>query len=61
MTRASEAVISAGQFFVVVQSLSHDPLFCDHMDCSPPGFSVHGILQARIPERVAISFSRASS
>ena len=31
------------------------------VDCSPPGFSVHGILQARILEWVAISFSRASS
>ena len=31
------------------------------MDCSPPGFSVHGILQARIPEWVAIPFSRGSS
>ena len=28
------------------------------MDCSPPGSSVHGILQARILERVAISLSR---
>ena len=28
------------------------------MDCSPPGFSVHGILQARILEWVAISFSK---
>ena len=34
---------------------------CDPMDCSPPGFSVHGILQARILEWVAISFSRGSS
>ena len=31
------------------------------VDCSPPSFSVHGILQARILERVAISFSRGSS
>ena len=31
------------------------------MDCSLPGFSVHGILQARILEWVAISFSRGSS
>ena len=30
------------------------------MDCSPPGSSVHGILQARILEWVAISFSRGS-
>ena len=29
---------------------------CDPMDCSPPGSSVHGILQARILEWVAISF-----
>ena len=34
---------------------------CDPMDCSPPGSSVHGILQARIPERVATPFSRGSS
>ena len=31
------------------------------MDCSPPGSSVHGILQARIPEWVPIPFSRGSS
>ena len=31
------------------------------MDCSPPGSSVHGILQARILEWVAISSSRGSS
>ena len=31
------------------------------MDCSPPGSSAHGILQARILESVAISFSRGSS
>ena len=31
------------------------------MDCSLPGFSVHGIFQARIPEWVTISFSRGSS
>ena len=31
---------------------------CDPVDCSPPGSSVHGILQARILEWVAISFSR---
>ena len=29
--------------------------------CSPPGSSVHGALQTRILERVAISFSRVSS
>ena len=25
-----------------------NPTLCNHMDCSPPGSSVHGILQARI-------------
>ena len=37
------------------------PTLCDPVDCSPPGSSVHGILQARILEWVAISFSRGSS
>ena len=40
--------------------LSHAQLFCNPMDCSSPGFSVHGILQAIILEWVAISFSRGS-
>ena len=42
----------------VCQSLSY---VCNPMDCSPPGFSDNGILQARIPEWAAISFSRRSS
>ena len=33
---------------------------CDPMHCSPPGSSVHGILQARILEWVGIPFSRGS-
>ena len=37
------------------------PTLCDPMDCSPPGFFVRGILQARILEWVAIPFSRGSS
>ena len=37
------------------------PNLCNPMDCSLPRFSVHGIFQARIPEWVAISFSRGSS
>ena len=35
--------------------------FCNPMNCSPSGSSAHGILQARILEWVAISFSRGSS
>ena len=34
---------------------------CNSMNCSPPGSSVHEILQARILEWVAIPFSRGSS
>jgi len=42
----------------VIQSC---PTLWDPMDCSPPGSSVHGILQTRILEWVAISSSRGSS
>ena len=37
------------------------PTLCNPVGCSPPGTSVHGILQARILEWVAIFFSRGSS
>ena len=37
------------------KSLQLCPILCDPMDCSPPGFSVCGIVQARILEWVAIS------
>ena len=37
------------------------PNYCDPMECSPPGFSIHGIFQARILEQAAISFSRCFS
>ena len=37
------------------------PILCDTVDSSPPGSSVHGILQARILEWVAMPFSRFSS
>ena len=43
------------------QSLQSVPPLCDPMDCSPPVSSIYGILQARILERVAISFSKGSS
>ena len=38
-----------------------NPTLCDPMDCSLPGSSIHGILQARTLKWVAISFSRGSS
>ena len=37
------------------------PTFCDPVDCSLPGSSVHGIFQARVLQWVAISFSTGSS
>ena len=37
------------------------PTLCSTLDSRPPGSSVHGILQARILEWVAIPFSRGSS
>ena len=37
------------------------PKLCDHMDCSLPGSSIHGILQIRILEWIDILFSRGSS
>ena len=37
------------------------PALCNNMDCSPPGSSVHGILQDRIPEWIAISSATGSS
>ena len=37
------------------------PTLCDPTDCSLPGFSIHGIFQARVLEWIATSFSRGSS
>jgi len=41
------------------KSLQLCPTLCDPIDGSPPGSPVPGILQARILEWVAISFSNA--
>ena len=46
---------------VCVHLLSCVWLFCDPINCSLPGSSVHGIFQTRVLEWVAISFSRGSS
>ena len=51
----------SGLLFIYLWSLSHVWLFCNPMDCSPTGSSIHGISQARILEWVAIPFSRGSS
>ena len=41
------------------KSLQSCPTLCDPIDSSPPGSAIPGILQARTPEWVAISFSSA--
>ena len=46
---------------VCVLSLQLCPTLCDPVDYRPPGSSVHGILQAKIQEWVAMCSSRASS
>ena len=46
---------------VCAKSLQSCLTLCDPMNCSSPGSSIHGILQARILAWVAISFSRGSS
>ena len=47
--------------WVQVKVTQSCPTFCHRVDYSPPGSSVHGILQARILEWVAFPFSRGSS
>ena len=43
---------------VYAKSLQSFPTLCNLIGCSPPGSSVHGILQTRILKSVAISFYR---
>ena len=52
---------SVQSIFCMLSHFSHVRLFCNPMDCGPPGSSVHGILRARILERVAMLSSRGSS
>ena len=49
------------QCCVFAKSLQSYLTLCDPIDHSPPGSSVHGILQAKILERVAMPSSRGSS
>ena len=53
--------IVSGYESVKVLAAQSGPIVCDPMDCSPPGSSIHGILQARILEWVAIPFSSRPS
>ena len=53
--------ITMCMFLLLAQLLQSCQTLCNSMDCSPPGSSVHGILQARILEWAAMPFSRISS
>ena len=59
----SPSLATTNLFYVsadaAAKSLQLCPTLCDPVDCSPPGFPVPGILQARTLEWVAISFSSA--
>ena len=58
----SSRLTSEGQLLLKVSEFAQScPTLCDPVDCSPPGSSIHGIIQARILEWVAIFFSRGFS
>ena len=56
-----ESVESKRYMCVHAKLLQSCPTLCDAMDYSPPGSSVHGFLQARILEWIALPSSRRSS
>ena len=66
LCRMCRSLRDTSEYFVELYMLqgsvtqSH-PTFCDPIDCSPPGSSVHGISPARILEWVAICYSRGYS
>ena len=58
---SSESITTLLTGYVCAKSLQLCPTLCNPMDYSLPGSSVHGILQARILEWVAMHSSRGSS
>ena len=57
----NDLIIILGKLLNQLPSLQLCPTLCNPMDYSPPGFSVRGIVQARILVWVAVPFSRGSS
>ena len=55
------SVDSSVRMCVPSKLLQSCPTLCNPMDCGPPGNSVRGILQEKLLEWVAISYSRGSS
>ena len=58
MSTHAQVVFCSGKSDDSMLVAQSGPVVLDPMDCHPPGSSVRGILQARILEWVAISFSR---
>ena len=56
-----QTAVSISSVCVCVLVAQSCRILCNPMDCSQPGSSIHGILQARILEWVAICFSRRYS
>ena len=61
LTKGWIKVMIISKWKVRVSVTQSCPTLCDPMNCSPSGFSVHRILQARILKWVAIPFSQGSS
>ena len=59
--KVGEAMILRRLYFVVCLVVQSCSTLCGPVVCTPPDSSIHGILQARILEWVAILFSRGSS
>ena len=54
--------ISNNIFLILKVRVAHScPTPCNPLDCSPPGSSIHDVFQARMVERLAISYFRGSS
>ena len=64
MYKARSGIQQAAALYMHVYMLSRSatcPTLCNPMNCTPPGSSLHGTVQARIPEWVATYSSRGSS
>ena len=61
MFKVGEAMMFRSLYYVVCLVAQSCLTLCDPLDYSPPGSSVHGIFQARILERVTISYSKGFS
>ena len=60
LSKGLDGRIKTNRLWVYVLVAQLCPTLCDPMDCSPPGSSVLGIIQAGMLEWVAIPFSRGS-